>query len=42
MSIQNAYDSWCKKAVEDKDLIAELDSIKDNEEEKYERFYTSL
>ncbi|MGN1432927.1 MAG: phospho-sugar mutase [Ruminococcus sp.] len=42
MEIMKAYNEWCKKAVEDKDLIAELESIKNDENEIYERFYTSL
>ncbi len=36
------YNLWLEKAVEDGDLIEELKSIKDNEEEIYERFYRSL
>lgn len=36
------YNLWLEKAVEDGDLIDELKSIKDNEEEIYERFYRSL
>ncbi len=42
MDIIKAYNSWCEKAVEDKDLIAELESIKNDENEIHERFYTSL
>ena len=42
MEIMKAYNDWCKNAVEDKDLIAELESIKNDENEIYERFYTSL
>lgn len=42
MEIMKAYNEWCKNAVEDKDLIAELKSIKNDENEIYERFYTSL
>ena len=42
MEIMKAYNEWCKNAVEDKDLIAELESIKNDENEIYERFYTSL
>ena len=42
MEIMKAYNEWCKNAVEDKDLVAELDSIKNDENEIYERFYTSL
>lgn len=42
MEIMKAYSEWCKNAVEDKDLIAELESIKNDENEIYERFYASL
>lgn len=42
MDIMKAYNEWCKNAVEDKDLTAELESIKNDENEIYERFYTSL
>ena len=31
MEIMKAYNEWCKNAVEDKDLIAELESIKNDE-----------
>ncbi len=37
-----SYDRWMENAVEDKDLVSELNSIKDNQDEIYERFYTSL
>ena len=42
MNINENYKLWLKKAVEDKDLITELNSIKDDEKEIYERFYRSL
>lgn len=42
MDIKQLYNDWLSNATEDKDLIAELESIKDNETEIYERFYTSL
>jgi phosphoglucomutase len=42
MDSKTLYNVWCEKAIEDKDLIAELDSIKGNEEEIYERFYKNL
>ncbi len=42
MDIQKLYNTWLENAVEDKDLITELESIKGNEEEIYERFYTTL
>lgn len=42
MDIKKIYNDWLNNATEDKDLITELESIKDNEDEIYERFYTSL
>ena len=42
MDIMKLYNDWCTNAVDDKDLICELDSIKGNESEINERFYTSL
>lgn len=42
MDIKQAYNEWLENAVEDKDLTAELESIKDNEDEIYDRFYTAL
>ena len=42
MEIAKLYDSWCKNATEDQDLIAELESIHGDEREIYERFYTAL
>lgn len=42
MDIKKVYKDWLSNATEDKDLIAELESIKDNEAEIHERFYTSL
>lgn len=36
------YNEWLSKATEDNDLIAELNSIKGNEDEIHDRFYTSL
>lgn len=42
MDIKQIYNDWLSKATEDKDLIAELENIKDDETEIYERFYTSL
>ena len=42
MEIAKLYDSWCKNATEDQDLIAELESIRGDESEIYERFYTAL
>lgn len=42
MDIQQIYNDWLNNATEDKDLIAELESIKGNEAEIHERFYTAL
>ena len=42
MEIMSLYKSWLENATEDKDLIAELESIKGDENEIYERFYTAL
>ena len=42
MDIKQIYNDWLSNATEDKDLIAELENIKDDETEIYERFYTSL
>lgn len=42
MDIKKLYNDWCENAVDDKDLITELESIDGNENEIYERFYTSL
>lgn len=42
MDIKQTYNEWLESAVEDKDLKAELESIKNNEDEIYDRFYTAL
>lgn len=42
MDIKQTYNEWLENAVEDKDLKAELESIKNNEDEIYDRFYTAL
>lgn len=42
MNIMQSYNDWCNKATEDADLINELNSIKNDENEIHERFYTSL
>ena len=42
MDIKQIYNDWLNNATEDKDLITELESIKDNETEIHERFYTAL
>ncbi|MGN1138392.1 MAG: phospho-sugar mutase, partial [Ruminococcus sp.] len=42
MDFMESYKLWLEKATEDKDLLTELENIKDNEKEIYERFYKSL
>ena len=42
MDIKKLYNEWLENSVEDKDLKAELESIKNNEDEIYDRFYTAL
>lgn len=42
MDIKKLYNEWLENAVEDKDLTAELESIKNNEDEIYDRYYTAL
>ena len=42
MDIKQTYNEWLENAVDDKDLTAELESIKNNEDEIYDRFYTAL
>lgn len=42
MEIKQVYDLWLENANDDKDLIDELKSIEDNENEIYERFYREL
>lgn len=42
MESKALYDLWLDNANDDKDLIEELRSIKDNENEIYERFYREL
>ena len=42
MDERKLYDIWCEKAVEDKDLIAELESIQKDDDAVYDRFYTAL
>lgn len=36
------YNEWLSKAVDDKDLTAELENVKGNDEEIYDRFYRTL
>ena len=40
--IKKLYDLWVSSAVNDKDLIPELDSIKGDEEAILDRFYKNL
>lgn len=42
MDFMDNYNLWLKKAVEDEDLVNELNEIKGDEKEIYERFYRSL
>lgn len=42
MDINKIYSDWCENAVEDSDLVSELKEINGNDNEIYERFYTSL
>ena len=42
MSHIKLYNEWCANATEDKDLIAELNSVNGNDEEIYDRFYRTL
>lgn len=42
MDINALYNEWLQKATGDADLIAELESIKGNDEEILDRFYRSL
>lgn len=42
METKELYELWLEKAVEDKDLTDELQKIKGNNDEIYDRFYRSL
>ena len=42
MKTNELYEKWLQNATEDADLIAELNSVKGNEEEIYDRFYRNL
>ena len=42
MDFIKLYNEWLENATEDADLIAELESIKGNEDEIYDRFYKAL
>ncbi len=42
MNTNQLYDLWLKNATEDPDLIPELESIKDDQDAIYDRFYREL
>ncbi len=42
MEIKEIYELWLSKAADDQDLIDELNSMKDKEDEIYESFYREL
>lgn len=42
MNYNKLYEVWCENATEDKDITQELASIKNNDEEIFDRFYTAL
>lgn len=42
MEIKGLYNEWLEKATGDEDLIVELESIKDSDDEILDRFYRSL
>lgn len=42
MNTNELYDLWLKKAAEDTDLTKELENIKGNDDEIYDRFYREL
>lgn len=42
INVKNKFNLWLENAVDDSDLIAELKSVADNENEIYERFYREL
>ena len=42
MEIRELYEMWLKNAVDDSDLIAELNSISDKAEDIRDRFYREL
>ena len=42
MDERKLYDIWCEQATDDKDLLTELESIKNDDEAIYDRFYTAL
>ena len=42
MTEMELYDIWCKNATEDADLVAELETIKDDKDAIIDRFYRDL
>ncbi len=42
MSHKKLFEQWCQCATDDKDLLTELNNIKNDDEEIYERFYRCL
>ena len=38
INVKNKFNLWLENAVDDSDLIAELKSVADDENEVYERF----
>ena len=42
MDTKELYDLWLKNAIDDADLIPELESIKEDEDAIYDRFYREL
>ena len=42
MTEMQKYQLWCDKNLEDKDVVADLEQIKGNQEEIYDRFYREL
>ena len=42
MNYQTQLDRWLERAVDDPDLIAELNAVKDNPEAVSDRFYREL
>ena len=41
-NVKELYSLWLENAVSDPDLKGELQNIKDNEDEIFDRFYKSL
>lgn len=42
INVKNKFNLWLENAIDDSDLIIELKSVADNENEIYERFYREL